>query len=196
MNEVEVQIVREQLVLRNDADDALPEAHVFGVTSELIMRDAVVGACVVERIFGKQFHSTAGFVVGEQQFYFYIIRFEIAQADVQVYLQLFSDIEGAIGTFLTEYINCFHVVPMGNDVFFPAEQFADLLQVVVGEDVVSLFQFVVEFAVVVVQLALHSVVRRDFREAVLHHAHPAGRDTVGAGVEGRDDLIFDSGIEG
>ena len=112
------------------------------------------------------------------------------------------------GVFLTAFERAFHqffrlfagydfdAVPLGHNFFLPCCEFLGF-GIVVGSQCLEAFCFLgVELAIVIVQLTLHCVVRRNLRDGVLDGSDPAfGISLLVACIVQRQDFIFQNTID-
>ena len=83
----------QQLVFRDDADDAIPESDILGIEGELVACDAVVGGDKGERRLEEEVHSTAFVLFREKHLYLEIVGRDTSDANVEGELEVVTYIE-------------------------------------------------------------------------------------------------------
>ena len=69
----------------------------------------------------------------------------------------------------------FNSIPFSNHFFFPSCDFFCFCIIISSQSLEAFRQFAIEFAIVIIQLTLHCIMRSDLCDRILHHFDPAFR---------------------
>ena len=129
-HQIELHIVCQQRVLRNDTDGATPNARQLGYQLAGESGDAVFGFLVLEWIFAEELQSVV-VSAREDDFHFHILRRKAAQLDLQLDSALLAEVECRLRVARQVVLDEFDIAPLHHHFGLPLDKFEEVFTIVI-----------------------------------------------------------------